>query len=210
MGSALEIVKSLVERMHILVILGFIALLLGLSGGISYHEILPFPDILGRVASCAIGVILISLGAIIQKSSTNLPKASDYGIEITHPESDAKVDKPNMKGTIKKLPPDGYCLYAMRVYGDGRLYPVKKIHIQPDGINWQASNCDIGGKPGDYRGLAVYIVGGGGRILIDYYKDAAEIHNVFSGQKDFKPLPLIGDTPTDMILCAKVDLVRLY
>jgi hypothetical protein len=102
---------------------------------------------------------------------------------------------------------------VLRVYPSGDYMPAGgRVEIRKDGT-WQALDFDIGGQKGERREIAAYLVGPGGRALLDYYKEAASIHGVARRQlvdmgKAAAFLPLIIATTPDMLKCDSVHVVR--
>jgi hypothetical protein len=88
------------------------------------------------------------------------------------------------------------------------------VRLNPDNKRWTVVDCDIGGRKGDRRILAVYLVGESGKALIRYFRDASRVHNAtneklrkFPDEK-IETLPLIVEKTRDMIKCAEVLVVR--
>jgi hypothetical protein len=137
-----------------------------------------------------------------------------FGIKIDYPRPNEQVDATiDVSGAITKELPDGYTLRVVRIYSDDSLNPSNRavVHIP----TWVAPACNIGGKPGELRQLAVFLVGPAGAALFDYFADAARVHNLVRDElrnltkQDVVPwLPNIKRQTPDMIECARVSVFR--
>ncbi len=78
---------------------------------------------------------------------------------------------------------------------------------------WIADNCNVGGKSGDRRSIAAFIVGPSGAALIEYHYDAGRVHRktvleleqLTQKQRDDWLPALPVDTP-DMVECHRVPI----
>jgi hypothetical protein len=154
-----DIVSKLIDSVpSLLIVLGVLLLVLGLSGGITYNQWLPIPDLTARIASIAVGAIILGLGVSfgwVAKTRTPALLAKNFGIEIEHPRNGDVVGTVDVRGTLKKAPPDGYTLKIFRIYpGSGSFLSVGDAKVKSEDGTWEAEQCDIGGKTGDRRALA--------------------------------------------------------
>ena len=111
--------------------------------------------------------------------------------------------------------PAGYRLWVFRVYDDGRFFPLRPCIVSSGNDQWEAPNCDVGGKSGDSRSFSVNIVGQDGEALITYVRDA---HDRFkpirdrlvstSGSTDVPYMPSVDTRTKDIIQCALVRVER--
>jgi hypothetical protein len=198
----------------LLIILGVALLLLGMAGGVRYHSFLPITGYWQFVAAAA-GVALCVTGLIRTSNRTSFPKATDFNVAIASPADGERVANVTVRGTIKttKLP-SGYTLRVFRHYpNSSEIAPMGDAVIRPDGT-WKADNCNIGGNPGDPRGISVYLVGPSGSALLDYFERCASVHKalmrVAPASPENRSLPAIkAQTLTqDMILCTRIDVYR--
>ncbi|HEY6141450.1 MAG TPA: hypothetical protein VI670_27145 [Thermoanaerobaculia bacterium] len=201
----------------LLIVVGTGLLILGLAGGVTYGNWLPIGEPFARLAAGSVGLALITVGIwlSIANASGNMPNASRYGIEITQPRTGDSVAKIAVRGTIKKPTlPRGFSLHVFRHYpGKDEFVPMSNARIDKQAKTWESGVCDIGGKPGEPRDIAVCLVGPAGKVLLDYYKIAAEKHR--DAGKELEKLgqpgswaPPIQATTPDMIECARVAVRR--
>jgi len=144
--------------------------------------------------------------------STGILDPSSHDIKITEPsEPGRKGSAIDLHGTFKKAPPEGYTLQIFRVYPNARFTPLRQARIDPKRRKWDALSCDPGGKTGDKRELAVYMVGPGGKVLIDYYSRASQVfYQVrerlikISSSEDVAWLPAMEIGTPDMVECDRI------
>jgi len=147
----------------------------------------------------------------LQKSPVFLSQsqADDYKIEIVYPTPHTPVDSVTVQGTMKKSLPKGYKLCILRLYHDGRYYPLHQCIVSDDN-NWTAPNCEAGGVPGDYRAFAATLVGPDGQALIGFVREANQRFGpirkdlIALAKKDVPNLPTVGQLTRDMIVCDQV------
>jgi len=56
------------------------------------------------------------------------------------------------------------------------MTPIGKATIVLSAGEWTADHCNAGGKSGDRRSIAAFIVGPSGAAIIKYHEDAARVH----------------------------------
>jgi hypothetical protein len=212
-------ISKLIDRIPaLLIVFGILVVVLGIAKGITYNSWLPIPDWPSRVVAGAFGVALIIMGLFGLKPTAVTLKSEDYGIRITHPKPGASVVVTDVSGEIKKPLPDHYTLRVFRVYARERFFPLRDCRVKIEGNYWEATGCDLGSAAsGETRIFAVNIVGPDGAALIDYVRNAAQVHNPVhdalekaTGNKNVPYLPLIellGRT-RDMIECDRVEVRR--
>jgi len=119
-----------------------------------------------------------------------------------------------VRGTITRDLPADYELHVFRVYSDETFFPLRKATISADGRSWEASSCEIGGKPCDRRHFAAYLVGPAGRALLEYHSAASRVHIPVARElakhtrTEEINLPLIKTRTPDMVECARVLVQR--
>ena len=212
-------ITKLIESIPaLLIVLGVGMLILGFAEGIKYNQWLPITDPLGRAGAFVTGAILLGLG-VYSWTATKSPSLtpSAYGIKINHPKSgDRIVDVVDVRGTIKKPVPEGFTLRVFRIYPDSDAFvPVGgKARVDMQSGTWEADRCSVGGKTGDKRAIAVYLVGASGSALIEYHTEAARVHRrtidrLFDATKiEGEFLPPVGLRTQDMFECDRVPVWR--
>lgn len=216
--------SKLIEHVPlILILLGVSLFGLGLAGGVTYSDWLPFPDFEARLGAEAAGVVVFAAGIYFWWTLTNrrthgaIPKAQNFGIEIDYPKAGAEVDIVDVLGKIKKAPPEGYTLEVFKIFPRSQhCAPIGSARITIEKESWEAKRCNIGGKdkPGDPRDIGVFLVGPGGAVLLDYYTQAAQEHRKLvnllrdSTGEEGSYLPLIKERTPDMVECDRVSVKR--
>ncbi len=200
----------------LLIVVGVALALLGLAGGITYNSWFIIDEPIARIVTCVLGVVLIGIG--VTRSPEVKPttlRPSDYGIKIHSPGAGEQVDSVDVRGAIERPLPDGYCLRIFRVYpGTENFVPLGKARIDLGKKSWVADRCTLGGKTGDKRALAAYIVGPSGEVLINFHNSAASVHRVTMEElrkatgATAEFLPTIAGRTADMFECDRVSLVR--
>jgi len=211
------LLSNLLDRVPaLLIVLGVVACLIGLAGGVTYHSWFEIKDLIPRVGACVLGVALLILGMIQSRAEKHgRIRASDYGIKIVHPAAGEHVGAVDVKGTISRPLPDGYLLRVFRLYpGSNNFVPLAKARFTNDGKSWVAENCSPGGKAGDRRALAAYIVGSDAEALIDFHNEAVAVHRKTMDELkkatgvDADFLPSVARRTQDMYECDRVQIVR--
>ena len=210
------IAKLLDSLPTLLVILGVALLVLGLAGGVTYNGWLPIPDAAGRVGAATAGIAICGIGLYLSRTSkATALTSSAYGIKITHPKDGDEVEVVDVRGTIKKALPEGYSLRIFRIYpGSDRMTPIGKANVDIEKGAWEAERCHVGGKSGDKRSIAAFIVGQSGIALIDYHNEAVQTHRRTmeqlraAGAGEGEYLPAIGSRTLDMVECHRVPIKR--
>lgn len=210
-----QIVAKLVESLPaLLIVLGGFLIVLGVAGGITYGGWLPIAGVGWRVGAVGVGLLIIGLGFYPRREPPT-PHGSSFGIKIEYPQPGDRVDVLDVRGTLKKAPPAGYALKIFRVYpGSDSFVPIGGGRMSVTAGTWEAYQCDIGGKPGDRRFVAAYLVGPSGMALLDYHAKAVAVHrttleqlkNVQGAQEAH--LPPIERRTQDMIECHRVQVIR--
>jgi hypothetical protein len=217
MGKSLaELFQKLVDSpVSLVIVLGFITLILGLSGGVQYNNWFPIASGAAQIAAITIGVIVLLVGIFVVLSR---PVSSrPYGITITSPQNNDAVDITRVEGTIRKFPPPKYELWLLRIYRDGEFTPIQRVSLVKGREKWLVPDCDIGGTTGDHRTIAAFLINPAGQLLFEYFRAAARRHNqwmdklqVARSEPD-RYLPNIDRSAiekVEMIECDRVDLVR--
>lgn len=211
------IAKKVTESVPLLlVLLGSVFVVLGLSGGITYQQWLPIQDVAARVISGVLGGVLIVFGAF--RSHTTKGATLDphgFGVKIQYPAAGSHVNTVNVGGAIEKDLPPGYCLRVFRVYpGSNSFAPLSKARIDIRKKTWVAERCHIGGKTNDQRSFAAYICGPSAEVLINFHNEAVSVHRKTMEQfekatgKEAEFLPSIAARTEDMFECDRVAVVR--
>lgn len=199
----------------LLVVLGVALIVLGLAGGVTYNAWLPISDVPGRAGAGIAGIVIGGIGLYLSNPSKGTRVTSSaYRVRITHPRDGDEVDIVDVRGTITKAPPEGYGLRVFRIYpGSDRMTPIGIANIDLEKGTWEAQHCHAGGKSGDKRAIAVFLVGPSGAALIDYHNEAAQVHKKTLQQLRDKGLegdflPAIGSRTLDMFECHRVPIKR--
>jgi hypothetical protein len=207
-----EIISRLIDSVPtLLIVLGVVVNILGLAGGVTYHQWLPINETAWRIGTVVVGMALLALGFFQSRKDFTVPQARKYGINIQHPAEGERVGVVDVKGTIKKALPDGYALKILRIYpGTDNFIPVGEARVDIEKGIWKAENCDIGGVPGDRRSIGAYLIGPGGAILLDYFVKASRVHNKLRDEvgKKGEFLPLLEKRTPDMVECDRISVWR--
>ena len=212
-GIIKSIIKMLIDAVPVLlIVVGIVVFVLGAAGGVTFHGWFPITEKEWKIVVALGGVVIFVLGITYQQTNVNLPRAANHRIKITYPNAGIVGDPIDVGGTIKKMPPDGYELWVLKIYSNDKFTPVRKATIDIENNAWVAHSCSVGGKPGETRDLGAYLVGPSGAALINYYRSAADLHKqtmeqlrASSGnQADY--LPAISARTLDMIECARVSV----
>ena len=211
-GTWPSVLLRLVDRVPlVLLVLGTALLVLGLTSGITYNNWLPMPEPTARIASGVIGLALLAIGSFWSlRAASALIVAGDYGIRITYPRAGDEVETVDVQGTITRDLAAGYCLRVFRVYPDHGLVPLTMAKIDMATKSWVANRCHIGGRKGEMRAFAAYIVGESGEALVAFHDVAVNIHSETMEQARAakgavpKYLPPIAKRTKDMFECAEV------
>ena len=210
-----DIKKTIAEKLldsfpTLIAVLGIALVVLGLAGGITYSAWLPIPDAAGRLAAGILGVFILTIGVFLYHTSqSKKPVRLDltkYGIKITHPRDGDEVEIVDVRGIIKYPLPEGYSLRMFRIYpGSERMTPIGRATLDMNAGTWLADNCHAGGKSGEKRSIAAFIVGPAGTSLIEYHNDAARTHRKTMDQlrqtsgNEGEYLPAIPTNTPDML-----------
>jgi hypothetical protein len=210
-----ELLSKLLDSVPVLlIILGVLLFSLGLSGGITYKQWFTIPETEPRLAAALAGIVVFGLGVARSRVQV-VTSARKYGIKIDHPRDGDAVDIVDVRGSISKPLPGGYTLKVFRIYpGTNSYVPLGDARIDIESGRWEAERCDIGGRPGDKRSIAAYLVGPNGAILLDYYAMAKRAHRSVMDDllkatgKEGAYLPSIEKRTLDMIECNRVSVLR--
>ena len=214
MEAVKEIVSKLVESISaLLIVLGVILLALGFAGGITYNHWFPITGMDGKYGAIVAGTALTILGVFNRKSNGSIPQARRYDIKIDYPKEGDSVDIIDVRGSIKLPLPEGYTLKIFRIYpGSDTLVPVGEGRVNNETKTWVAENCNVGGISGDRRSLGAFLVGPGGKALLNYFSSALDTHQEVleelkqKAQIQGKYLPAIQERTPDMIECHRVSV----
>jgi len=187
--KAESLTKLLESLPALLFVLGVVLLVLGLAGGVTYNAWLPIPDTIPRIGAGIAGVVVFGIGLFLSKTSgAKTISAGAYGIRITYPKDGDEIEFADVAGTIKKALPEGFSLRIFRIYpGSERMTPIGTASIDIENGAWVAAHCHVGGKTGDKRSIAAFLVGQSGVALIEYHNEAGQLH-----QKTLKQLQAVG------------------
>lgn len=185
-----NIAVALIESIPaLLIVIGFVLIAVGAAGGVSYQNYFPIADVWGRLGMAAIGLGLVIFGAKLAPPDIyRIPRASRYGFVITLPKrEDGMPTLPRyakFSGTYRKEPPSQYEARMLRGFPrTEEYYPLEKVTLDKEKKRWKAE-CDLGPSKGAHRFVGIYLVGPSGQALVNYFKDAARVHN-----------PLVKETP---------------
>jgi hypothetical protein len=196
----------------LLLVFGAALFVLGAAGGVRYSGYLPIPDDVGRYLMTAGGAALLIVGIFLAAGQTQRKpqKAESFEAKITGLVS-VGPGKMEVKGSIKRLPPEGCKLMLLRFFPDGRFVPVKvDVRFEKKGsrYEWVAYDCAIRTKPGERRTVAAYLVGKSGQALFQYHEEAVTFYS--SQQTDpNRFMPAIKLPTEDMVKLDELELPRL-
>jgi hypothetical protein len=204
-AGAFALAASSADRTYIvLTMLGLVLLLIIIVSLLAYHR----PEALA-------GLRPTTTQGSASTSAVAMPDARSHTVSITAPIKDTFVTTVNVEGTIDKELPEGYTLWVFRIYPNDDFVPLRKAKIDIRTRIWRALSCDIGGKSGDKREFAAYIVGPSGAAFIEYYFAASRAHKQVRDQlvrltpnEDIPWPPVIRNGTTDMVDCARVSVQR--
>ncbi len=214
--SKADIASKLLDSVPtLLIVLGVAMLLLGLAAGITYKGWFPIQEPSARITAVAAGILMAVVGIVLSyRMGAYVPKAKKYGITITSPQDGDHVNHLTVRGSIKKALPKGFVLKVLRFYPNNGYVPLSTAVVSVEKGTWEAANCSTGGNPGDTRYLTAYLIGPAGNVLLDYYREASNLHNPMREQlmkltnlpAEF--LPLITEQTPDMVECHRVKVYR--
>jgi hypothetical protein len=185
----------------------------------------------GRVCVMVLGGLLIASGFWLyfrersegsaKSASAPLPDASKIGVQIFRPEQNELVGElVDASGSFQKgAIPVGYELRVLRGYPrQGGVLPSGTLRIEESTGRWSVADFGVGGEgsktPPERRSLEIWLVGQSGKAALQCWSDAHQVHakamyriKELTG-KYGQWLDPIRALPKDMILCAKVDLLR--
>lgn len=213
MGETLtKLLSQLIESLPaLLIVLAVIFLLLGLAGGVTYHDFLPIRETTPRALAVAACIVLFGLAVYFARTTVSLalPKKENYGVTITRPTEGSHIAVADVEGTIKKKLPVVYTLEILRMYPEGGFIPMSRAEPDYNSGTWRANGCNIGGVSGNARIIGAYIVGPSGRTLFEYYSQANSVLKIARSlaKKDDLYLPPLKPTQ-DMVECARVGVIR--
>lgn len=208
-----EAVQKLFESTELLlIVLGILVVIFGAAGGVTYNNWFPISQQWAQIFVSIVGLLFALCGVLFVLVKPR--SARPYGISITSPTRGAQIKRTNVTGTIRKLPPKEYKLWILRIYPTDEYQPLRKISLNKGQKDWEARDCDIGGKPGESRRLGACLIGPTSQILFEYFLFATDRHNrmmdelnVPQDKKD-RWLPPLKEFGEDMIMCDAVDVIR--
>jgi hypothetical protein len=139
-----------------------------------------------------------------------------YGIRIQTPHADATVSVVNVEGMFEALP-TGYELRSLRYYPDQQGFvPHGKVLVDRHNKTWRVKSFDVGGEPGNRRGIEICLAGPDAAVLLDYWNEAHLVHReamdtvreLTGGYSKCRWLPSITSWPRDLITCHRIDVTR--
>ena len=94
------------------------------------------------------------------------------------------------------------------------LYSHGTVVIDHAKKTWKITRFDVGGEPGDPRGIEICLAGPNARILLDYRNEAHAVHRKametilkHTGQYG-QWLPAIKGWPSDLVTCDRIEVTR--
>lgn len=147
-------------------------------------------------------------------SIDNIVDPDHFGISIQSPKNGSVVDIVNVEGKFDSLPL-GYELRGLRYYPKQNGYiPINGIRIDQARRTWNIPRFDIGGISKEPRGIWIALAGPNARIPLEYWSKAHRTYSELmrkledAGGKHGTWLPPITDWPADLLVCARIDVVR--
>jgi hypothetical protein len=157
----------------LLIVTGGILMALGATGGIVGKT--PAMQEVWQIAIFAAGAAALLAGVYAAiRQGTHVDKPKDIKVKITSPiaRSDA-ASRVDIHGEMEGTVPPGYVFRMMRVYRNERMTPIGPHTIRVESKKWSAHDCDIGGKPGELRSVAAFLIGPSGQALLAFFEEAA-------------------------------------
>jgi hypothetical protein len=201
-----------------LLVFGTMFLLLGAGGGVRYKGWFPIDGALWRIVVVATGVVFIGLNFVLRQrpiAALNPNAVRSLGVKILYPESNATIiGKVDVRGTTAKPLPNGHELRILRGYPHGGFVPNSQS-LHEDDNGWLVQQFDIGGSKGEPRTIEAWLVGPDGRLLLDTWLAAHEVHRgTISQVEKLAPrepvtwLKPIKQHTSDMYQCAWVRVTK--
>ncbi len=218
-GGRWKVVEVLLTSPNLILVLGGILVVLATAGGVTYQRWFPIADREWRIFLVVVGVALLGLYFLLPRESAK--KLTDrtirsLGIKIDYPESNAVITgKTDVRGAIAKPIPEGYELCILRGYPVGGFLPHGHCFCDPDKKTWHVQQFDIGGDKNDSRRIEAWLVGRDGRLLLDTWLAAHEVHRATNSRvQELAPaerltwLKPITKGTSDMFRCDWIKVTR--
>jgi hypothetical protein len=157
----------------LLIVLGVLVFLLGVSGRVPYVPISGH----GQTIAQVFGAVLVLFGFFLVFGTH---RSKPYGVEIRYPTGIGTVKQfEDVIVDVKKRLPEEHQLWIVRIYQDDRYYPIKQVKVSREIETYTEKGVEIGGNPGESRDLGAFLFGPAGQALIAYQREAAERHNTW-------------------------------
>jgi len=207
-----KLASGLIENVNVLLIgLGAIFVLLGLSKGIHGWMAIEFPW--ARAVAVVLGILLIIAAAFASPYAKRAIDPESLKVKINYPIQGSEAHNIVLGGTIAKtkLPKD-YDLRVIKHYSKGWA-PIGVVRVNKEGT-WESNRCSIGGAPGEFVRISIYLACPASRILTSYFDEATSVHE--NGMKHAgglpsgvpRYLPPIKEFPPDLMECASTQYKR--
>lgn len=170
-------ITAIVENSPLaLTIVGLCVFIVAACGGLARYG-LTVTDLAWRIALGIVGAVTTLCGILLfltrgsrQLRSQRLDPER-FKIKITYPKPrDIVPRRFDVQGTYEAEPSDSIGVRILELSPKtGKYRPGRRIIFEKDQKIWQATNCDLGGDPGDERIILVALLGENGQALCDLY-----------------------------------------
>jgi hypothetical protein len=152
--------------------------------------------------------------AFRNQSLPSIPEATLCGVKILHSYDGESVNVVNVEGTFEMLPAN-YDLRSLRYYPDqDGFIPHGNVIVDRHKKTWKINSFDVGGEPGNKRGIEVALAGFDATILLNYWIEAHRVHK--EAMETIRRvtgtygrwLPCITSWPRDLITCHRIEVTR--
>jgi hypothetical protein len=219
MEKIIQLIHEVFEtHSKLCLLLGVLLFVFGASGGVTYNGFAPVSQEWARLSLMGGGILLAAASFLKIDDHKELgPKEiSRLGIKIISPQINERI-----KGTVRvtvtsdKPLPKGYELHVLRGYPrKNGIVPNAKAQKTADKLEWIAHEFDIAGVNDDVRTIEVWLLGEGGKALIENWE---KNHNVVvNANRELEKLgknkvawldPITRMTP-DMHRCQSIVVVK--
>ncbi len=173
--------KALDTPASLIILLGFLILAFGLSGGIEYKDVKIVESGVSQIIGITFGIVVFVIGIVLVILKPYSPRP--YGITIRSPVRDQEVSgRIRVEGKIRRPPPAKYQLWLFRIYNRGEFLPMRQVNLAKGEEDWSVADFVVGGPGGGYREIGAFLVCPAGQPLFTYFWLAADRHNRWMDQ----------------------------
>lgn len=212
-----EIARALFDKAPVvLLLLGTVCMFTAAAGGV--HDYEQLGNLASKVIVALLGFVLVGAG-IVAMFGTDGGVSSEalarHKAKITSPCAGAREDVFVAYGTLNKQLAKNCNLQILRSrIGAPGYVPIAVAEINRDNLEWTAERCDLGSLQKRTECLiSACIVGLDCKVLLEYYREAARVHN-----RSIRPLLEVNKSPEfltfiptltpDMLISDSVRVIR--